>query len=99
MYMGQPAIASPGVSPTAPTGLTATAGTNQVSLAFNLVTGATSYNLYRGVAAGNEFPYPIATGITSSPYVDSTVFAGTTYFYYLTAVNAFGESPPSNEAS
>lgn len=99
MYMGQPAIASPGVAPTAPTGLAATAGTNQVSLAFTLVTGATSYNLYRGVASGNQFPYPIATGITSSPYVDSTVFAGTAYFYYLTAVNAFGESSPSNEAS
>ena len=99
MYMGQPAIASPGVAPTAPTGLAATAGTNQVSLAFNLVIGATSYNLYRGVASGNENPYPIATGITSSPYVDSTAVAGTAYFYYLTAVNAFGESPASNEAS
>ena len=42
------------VAPGAPTGLTATAGTSQVSLAWNAVSGATSYNLYRGTTSGGE---------------------------------------------
>ena len=40
-----------------------------------------------------------ATGITTTSYSDSSVTAGTTYYYLVTAVNSFGESRASAEAS
>jgi cellulose 1,4-beta-cellobiosidase len=37
--------------------------------------------------------------VTGTFFVDGGVTNGTTYFYVVTAVNAGGESPSSNEAS
>jgi hypothetical protein len=41
----------------------------------------------------------IATGLGAARFDDSGVAAGATYYYQVTAVNAAGESNPSNEAS
>ncbi len=73
----------------APTGLTATAIlTNQApSLSWTGVPSATSYNIYRnGVKIGNS---------TSTSYVNTGASQGT-YSYYITSVNTYGESGPSN---
>lgn len=83
--------------PSAPTGLTATAGDSQVTLGWNASTGASSYNVYRATTSGVETSY--ATGITSTSFVDSAVTNGITYFYKVTASNANGESGLSAEAS
>ncbi len=85
--------------PAAPTGVTATGGTNSVTVSWSPVAGATSYNLYRATATGvtPATGTPI-TGVTS-PYVDHPLDAGTTYFYVVTAVNGVGEGDPSAEVS
>ena len=82
---------------TPPTGLTATAGSGEVSLSWTAGTGATSYNVLRKTspAAGYE---PIAN-VTELTYLDSSRAIGPTYYYVVTAVAACGESAPSNEAA
>ncbi len=86
-------------APPAPSNLSATAGTGQVSLSWSASTGAASYNVYRGTAAGGESATPLATNITATSYVDSSVINGTKYFYKVAAVNAGGTSGMSNEVS
>jgi calcineurin-like phosphoesterase family protein/fibronectin type III domain protein len=83
--------------PAAPAGLTATASANQVNLSWNASAGATSYNVKRSDTAGG--PYTTITTATTTGFSDTGVVVGVTYYYVVTAVNAAGESPNSNEAS
>ncbi len=88
----------------APSGLTATGGTNVVNLAWTAPAGAVSYNVYRGTTTQGEGAAPWATGVTTTSYADATAIKGTTYFYKVTAVNGnvapqASESAASNEAS
>ena len=85
--------------PSAPTALTAAGGNTQVSLTWTAGSGATSYNIYRGTLPNGENPTPIATGVTSTSYVDSTVANGPTDYYRVASVNSVGTSSYSNEAS
>jgi fibronectin type 3 domain-containing protein len=85
------------VPPAAPTGLTATAGLTQVSVAWEAATGATTYNIQRGTSSGGEVT--VATGITATSYTDTGLTNGTTYYYLVTASNPFGSSGASNEAA
>jgi hypothetical protein len=64
---------------------------------------ATSFQVWRGTAAGGETLLTTAgtggnVGLVTT-YTDTTVVAGTTYFYEVFALNSFGPSGPSNEAS
>ncbi|MGO9085174.1 MAG: glycoside hydrolase family 44 protein [Terriglobales bacterium] len=86
-----------GNPPSAPTGLSATAGNQQVSLTWNASTGAASYNVNRGGASGG--PYTTVASPTTTSYNDTAVTNGTTYYYVVTAVNTAGESGNSNQAS
>ena len=83
--------------PAVPAGLTATAGNAQVSLAWALSTGATSYHVKRSTASGG--PYTQVGSPTGANYVDSTVTNDTKYFYVVSAVNTAGESANSAEVS
>ncbi|MGO8670935.1 MAG: malectin domain-containing carbohydrate-binding protein, partial [Capsulimonadaceae bacterium] len=87
------------VVPNAPTGLTAVAGNTQVSLSWTASSGATSYNVYRGTAAGGESATAIATGVTTATYTNTGLTNGTAYYYKVAAVNSVGTSGMSNEAS
>jgi acid phosphatase type 7 len=84
-------------APPAPTGLTATPGNNQVSLAWNASAGASTYNVKRSTSSGGPYS-TVATGVSSTTYLDTTAINGTTYYYVVSAVNAAGESGNSNEA-
>src|SRR5580704_8999646 len=88
----------PADPPPAPSGLTATAGSAQVSLSWTASSGATSYNVKRGTTNGGPYTQ-IATGATTTSYLDNSVSNGTTYYYVATAVDTAGQSANSNQAS
>jgi uncharacterized protein (DUF1800 family)/fibronectin type 3 domain-containing protein len=85
--------------PAVPTGLTATPGDKQITLAWTASKGAQTYNVYRGATAGGEATTAIATGITATSFLNTGLTNGTPYFYKITAVNGAGMSAPSNEAN
>jgi hypothetical protein len=90
---------NPSPAPSAPTGLTAVAGDGVVTLSWNAVSGASSYNVIRGTTEGG--PYTLTNGVaggTSTNYTDNSVSDGTPYYYVVTAVNAGGQGVDSNEA-
>jgi len=86
-------------APAFPTGLNAIAsGSTSATVTWNAVTGAGSYNLKRSTNSGG--PYSIvATGITTTNFVDTTLSPGARYFYVATAVIGFAESLNSTEAA
>ncbi|HXX91192.1 MAG TPA: fibronectin type III domain-containing protein [Acidimicrobiales bacterium] len=90
--------------PCAPSGLTATAGNNSVSLSWtapapNSFT-VTGYDVYRATSPGAEGTSPYATlGTTATTYTDTGAADGTTWYYTVTAVSGATQGPPSNEAS
>lgn len=80
----------------APSSLVASASPGQVGLNWSLVTGATSYSIYRGTTSLSYSE--IATGVTTAAYMDTTVDNGTTYYYAVKASNG-SESGFSNEVA
>ena len=89
----------PNGAPYAVTGVTATAGTGQVTVSWNAVSGATSYQLYRTANSGSESATPSVTGLTGTTFTDTGLNPGTTYYYRVVAVNSSGASGYSTEAS
>jgi uncharacterized repeat protein (TIGR03803 family) len=93
------ASAKPVAPPAAPTGVSATPGNAQVTLAWTASSGATSYNIYQGTTAGGESSIPVETGVTATSAIITGLANGTTYYFKVAAVNAGGTSPLSAEAS
>lgn len=73
--------------PATPTGLTATPGNAQVALTWAIISGATSYKVYRGGV--------LIASPTSASYTDTGLTNGTSYSYAVSAVNSSGESSQS----
>ena len=94
LNVGKAVSAVPPQRPAAPQGLTAMAGSGQVTVSWTASVGATSYNVKRSITSGGETF--LATATTTS-YVDKSVVVGTTYYYVVWAVNAVGESANSSE--
>ena len=90
-------ILAAGSPPSAPTGLTATAGNAQVSLSWTASAGATSYNVKRSTTSGG--PYSTVSSPTGTSYTNTGLTNGTAYYYVVTALNSNGESGNSNQAS
>ena len=86
--------------PPVPTGLTATAQKQpgRIKLSWTASSGATSYNAKRATVSGGPYT-TIATGVTTTTYMDTGLTSGTTYYYVVSAVNGTGESPNSTQAS
>jgi len=85
--------------PSAPTGVTATAGDGKVTISWSAVSGATSYNIYHSTTSGvTKTTGTKITGVTS-PYTHTGLTNGMTYYYLVTAVNSSGESVESAQKS
>ena len=75
-------------APTVPSGLTATAGTNQVALAWSAASdnvGVTGYRVYRSFGGG---AYAQVAAPAGTSYTDTGLTNGTAYSYKLSAVDA-----------
>ncbi len=88
--------------PSAPAGLTATAGNARVTLTWHAPsddggTPVTAYRVYRGLAPGSETLRTTLGNVLV--FVDSGLTNGVAYTYQVSAMNAAGEGPRSAEAS
>jgi hypothetical protein len=72
-----------------------------VALTWNASTSqVVGYNVYRSETSGGTFVAMNGTALTSLTFTDTTVSAGTTYYYVVTAVNSAGtESNYSNQVA
>lgn len=86
------------IVPAAPTGLTAASNTAQVYLTWTASPGATSYNIKRSLTNGGPYT-TMAAVLAATNYNDTAIANGASYYYMVTAVNANGESLPSNQAA
>jgi alpha-galactosidase len=82
--------------PHAPTGLLASQG-NAITLNWNSGLAALTYNVKRATTSGG--PYTTITNVPIATFADSSVGAGTNYYYVVSAISSFGESSNSGEAS
>lgn len=89
---------TPGAALLAAPLLVAQPGGGQVTLSWTAVSQATSYNIYRGTRAGQEELYQVGVA-KSTTFTDTSVASGTTYYYFVYAVNADGQGRSSNRAS
>ncbi len=85
-------------APGAASGLGATAGNAQVSLAWTAASGATGYGVHRSITSGGPYT-TVKTNVVGTIYTDTGLTNGTTYYYVVTATNAEGEGASSNQAT
>src|SRR5437667_161515 len=95
-------LSAPPTPPSAPQNLAATGGNAQVTLTWQAPASdggspITNYKIYRGLAPTTETLLTTVGNVLT--YTDTTVTNGVTYYYQVSAVNAAGEGPRSNEAS
>jgi len=94
--------AMPGLRPTAPQDLVITESNDFLALlwdkpAYDGCMPVTNYNIYKGIASGALQVYK--TIGNTEYFIDEEISKGVTYYYQVSAVNAIGEGPRSNEAS
>ncbi len=80
--------------PAAPEGIIAASGNRQITLTWDAVPAATSYNIYWSEASGG-----VSTVIPNKTtlYQHTGLINGKIYYYVLTSVNSYGESTESYE--
>jgi len=83
----------------APSGLTANGGANQVTLDWTAVSGASSYTVYWGNATGVSSSSTAITSDSTDNYTHSSLDNGTTNYYKVAAVNSAGTGSLSSEVS
>ena len=83
-------------APGPPTGLTTIPSNGQVTISWTASTNASSYTVLRATNGNGPFT-TIATGVTGTSYVDTTVLPGWTYTYAISSSNSSGQS--ANSAS
>jgi len=83
-----------------PTGVAATAGDTQVSVAYTGATGASTYNGYYGTSSGACSGKTKVTGIGASPWVLTGLTNGTAYYFNVSNVDSnSNESACSSEVT
>ncbi len=90
--------ATPLALPAAPTGLTLVPSDQQVTVSWNAVGGATSYNIYWKATTGVTVNDQKLANVTS-PFVHGSLANGSTYFYAVAALNLDDMGPLSAQAS
>lgn len=86
-----------GSAPEALENISAIASDGSITLTWDDVLGATSYNIERSEQSTG--PWSTVSGDTQSPYTDSPLSNGTTYYYRIRSQNPAGESDWSEHVS
>jgi len=84
--------------PSSPQNIVTISEDGSVSLSWNTVTGAISYNIYWN-STGSVTNADTKIADVDTPYTHTDLSNDTTYYYIVTAVNSAGESAPSDEIS
>lgn len=84
--------------PTVPLLLRASGTTGGITLNWTAASGATTYTLKRAATENGTYT-TLASNLTGTSYVDTTVTSRAAYHYVVIAVNANGESYPSVDAA
>ena len=85
--------------PGVPIALNAAPASGNVQLSWTAGTNfPTGYNVKRSTTNGGPYTV-IASAVTGTTYVDTSVIAGTNYYYVVSATNSFGESANSSPAN
>jgi lysophospholipase L1-like esterase/fibronectin type 3 domain-containing protein len=90
---------SPNTAPPAPENIVSVSGNAQVRLSWVNASGATTYNIYWSTTAGALKTTGTKISAVTSPYYQTGLNNGTTYYYVVTAANQYGESAESSEVS
>jgi beta-galactosidase len=86
-------------TPAAPSGVTAVSGNARVTVSWDIVPGALTYNVWRSTDAGGPYTSVAQSiGAVNLGFTDTNVTNGTTYYYVVTA-NGNGTSGNSVEVS
>ncbi|HWD91754.1 MAG TPA: hypothetical protein VG938_05320 [Verrucomicrobiae bacterium] len=97
------ATAAPfGIPPSAPNNLVATGQTNRVKLSWSDTSSgaASGYNVLRSITSGtNYIQIGTTAGNSSTSFIDTGVYDGTTYYYVVQSVSPGGTSVNSAQAS
>ena len=83
--------------PSVPTGVTATAGLEQVTLNWQAASNAAGYNIGRSTTNGG--PYTAITYVTTTNYTDLDLAGRTTYYYVVTAATPGAQGTNSAQVS
>lgn len=81
----------------AQTAYTAAASEPCLALTWNAVTGALTYDLYRGNTSGGPYPTHVGVGLAVTNYLDCSLSSTTTYYYVVTASSSTVTSANSAE--
>ncbi len=85
--------------PAAPAGMAAVPGNARVTVSWDIVPGASTYNVWRSTAPGGSYTLVAGNiGAVKSGFTDTSVANNTTYYYVVTA-NGNGSSANSAEVS
>lgn len=85
--------------PSAPSAVNASAGDGVVDISWNSVTGATGYNIYWSTSSGVTKQTGTRIAGASNPHSLGGLTNGTSYYFIVSAGNAYGESTASAEVS
>ncbi|MFC1900531.1 carboxypeptidase regulatory-like domain-containing protein [Chloroflexota bacterium] len=103
-----PIITTDGLAPTAPAGLTATAGTGQVVLSWTApttnadstaLTDLLGYEVYRSTSATGSFTQINSSDVLTTSYTDTTVTNGNAYYYKVSTADSGGNESVKSSAS
>ena len=97
-------VSTSATNPTNTVALSGTGVSEAVALTWDAPTSTTdpvaSYHMYRALSGSSTYTLLGSTSAGTTAYTDSAIAAGTTYLYYVTAVDSAGaESAPSNSAT
>jgi alpha-tubulin suppressor-like RCC1 family protein len=85
--------------PSAPSGVTATAGTAQITVSWSNVSYATSYDIYYSTSSPVSTTNGTKIACVTSPFTGTGLLTGTTYYIIVVASNGYGDSAASSTAS